>query len=100
MHCALQLRQFLINYGPHCSIIEQGIEFRYDQYQINSISTCPPPASCLERKKMLSSEEETVRVCVCVGANLQLLLSLWTSTQYCREPFINLCINVLQVGAL
>lgn len=77
--CALQLRQFLINYGPYCSGIEYGIEFRYDQYQIHSITTCPPPhTSCLERKKMLSSEEETVHACVCVGAKLQLLLSIQT----------------------
>lgn len=84
MICALQLRKFLINYGPHCSVIEQGIEFRYDQYQINSITTCPPPASYLERKKMLSSEEETVHVLV-LGQNISAAFHSGLSTQHLQR---------------
>lgn len=60
----------------------------------------PPPASCLERKKMLSSEEETVRVCVCWGKPSAAAFPSDLSTQHCRELLKNLCINVLQVGAL
>lgn len=98
---ALQLRKFLISYGPHCSVIEQGIEFRYDWYQISSITTCP--LTCLlPRKKedALLLWGDCACMCVCWGKTSAAAFYSALSTQHRRQLFINVCIHVLQVGVL